>query len=430
MTAATRVPAVGGTRTVPAPDPIAADYLLLALRLDQHVPGLIDAYYGPASLKAQVDLESRRPAAALRDDAAAQRERVATEVAEADRRTWLTAQLVALETQAAVLAGDPVSYEEHVALAFDFVPRRVPDAVLDDAARRVDELLPGSGDINARVEAWDRSVEVPADRRPAVMDWLLEHFRARAAELFGLPSGERLSVTYVRNQPWSAYNWYDGGLRSRVDVNTDLPTHLPGFAQTVAHEAYPGHHLEHAWKEADLVERGRVECSALTINTPECFISEGLADAGFAFVSPPEERADLLGEVFELAGIPHGTDRQGRIAAAERAVALLGLRETLRTSRVNAALMLHAQGVGRDEVLEYLVRAGRYPRNVAEKRLEFLEHPLWRTYIFVYSEGEALLRQWLDAVPEADRPGRFARLLHEQLTPGTIREDLRDEVRA
>lgn len=31
------VPAVGGARTVPAPDPVARDYLLLGLRLDQHI---------------------------------------------------------------------------------------------------------------------------------------------------------------------------------------------------------------------------------------------------------------------------------------------------------------------------------------------------------------------------------------------------------
>ena len=62
MTAERRVPAVGGTRTVPEPDPIASDYLLLGLRLDQHVPGLVDAYYGPASLKAQVELEREAPA--------------------------------------------------------------------------------------------------------------------------------------------------------------------------------------------------------------------------------------------------------------------------------------------------------------------------------------------------------------------------------
>jgi hypothetical protein len=33
------VPAVGGTGLVPAPDPIARDYLLLVLRLDQCIPG-------------------------------------------------------------------------------------------------------------------------------------------------------------------------------------------------------------------------------------------------------------------------------------------------------------------------------------------------------------------------------------------------------
>jgi hypothetical protein len=426
LTTDTRVPAVGGTRTVPAPDAIATDYLLLALRLDQHVPGLIDAYYGPASLKAQVDMESRRAPSALRDDAAGLRGRVADDVAEADRRTWLTAQLVALETQAAAMAGAVARYEEHVARAFDFTPRRVPEEALDEAGRRLDDLLPGKGDLVPRIEAWDKSLEIPEGRRPAVMDLLVGRFRGRAADLFGLPAGEQLRVSFVRNQPWSAYNWYDGGLHSRVDVNTDLPTQVPDLAHTVAHETYPGHHLEHAWKEADLVERGRVECSALLVNTPECFISEGLADVGFDFVSPPADHAALLDDVFELAEVPVADDPVRRREAAEIAAALMPPRAALRTSRVNAALMLHADGTPRDEVLAYLIRVGRYPPNVAEKRLQFLEHPLWRPYIFVYSEGQALLRQWLEAVPETDRPGRFARLLHEQLTPGTIRAELRD----
>jgi hypothetical protein len=425
MTTDTRVPAVGGTRTVPAPDQIATDYLLLALRLDQHVPGLIDAYYGPASLKAQVDMESRRSPTALRDDAAALRDRVVRDVPESDRRTWLSAQLVALETQAAALAGHGLPYEEHIARALDFTPRRIPEEDLDAAARAIEDLLPGEGDIAARIEAWDESLEIPVERRPAVMDLLLERFRVRASDLFGLPEGEQIRVSWVRNQPWSAYNWYDGGLQSRVDVNTDLPTHLPSFAHTVAHEAYPGHHLEHAWKEADLVERGRVECSAMLINTPECFISEGLADVGFDFVSPPADRAALLDEVFELAEVSVD-DPARRREAAEIAAALMRPRHTLWSSRVNAALMLHVDGIPRDEVLEYLMHAGRYPPNVAEKRLQFLEHPLWRTYVFVYSEGDALLRQWLDAVPDMDRPGRFARLLHEQLTPAAIRAELRD----
>ncbi|MBF8290956.1 MAG: hypothetical protein HW391_1924, partial [Chloroflexi bacterium] len=74
------VPAVGGTRTVPAPDPVARDYLLLVLRLDQHRPGLVDAFFGPADLKATADMESLRPPGRLADDAVDLRERLPAEV--------------------------------------------------------------------------------------------------------------------------------------------------------------------------------------------------------------------------------------------------------------------------------------------------------------------------------------------------------------
>ena len=85
----------------------------------------------------------------------------------------------------------------------------------------------------------------------------------------------------------AAYSWYDGGLHSRIDINTDLPARLPNLAQIVAHETYPGHHLERASKDLDLVERGRVESSIVLINTPECLISEGMADLGVEFAFPP-----------------------------------------------------------------------------------------------------------------------------------------------
>jgi hypothetical protein len=100
--------------------------------------------------------------------------------------------------------------------------------------------------------------------------------------------------------------------------------------------------------------------------------------------------------------------------------AMRGPRRRLAEVRVNAALLRHAEGATHDETLAYLQRAGRLSRPLAEKRLEFIEHPLWRTYVFVYHEGETLLRRWLDAVPEADRPTRFGRLLREQLSPVAI----------
>ncbi len=406
---------------MPAPDAVARDYILLGLRLDQRIPGLVDGYFGPADLKATVDTEQPPPVARLRDDAAALRARLPAEVADPARRAWLDAQLVALETHAAALAGEPLPYLEHVARCFGYVPPRRPEAEFEAAAARLDELLPGDGPLAERLERWDRRFEIAIDRLPGVIDTLVARFRVRAADLFGLPEGEDLRVSIVDGQPWSGYNWYDGGLRSRVDINTDLPVRVPDLIATVAHETYPGHHLEHAWKEADLVEaHGLLEASILLINTPECLVSEGLADLGRTFAVPDEDAVDLLIETFERAGLELAGDAAESRDAAERVVAMAPARRALSAIRGNAAILRHADGRSHEEVRDYLVSVGRIPPSAVEKRLEFIEHPLWRTYVFVYADGEALLRRWVDAVPADDRPARFGRLLHEQLTPAAL----------
>ena len=426
MTGSTaRVPAVGGGRTLPAPDPVAAAYLLLALRLDQHLPGLVDGYLGPADLKAQVDMEQLRQPARLREDAVGLRERVRAEVKDPVRRRWLDGQLGALEVQSRALAGDPLPYQEHVAACFDFAPTRTPETVFEAAARALDGLLPGEGPLPGRIAAWDEAFTVPVERLPAMVDALLPRFRERAAGLFGLPEGEDLRVSLVRGQPWSGYNWYDGGLQSRVDLNVDLPVRAADLLAVLPHETYPGHHLEHACKEAQLVERdGLLEHAALLINAPECLLSEGLADLGRRFAVPAADEEDLLVEAYRLAGLAIATDPPAARDAAGRQVAITRALTEVRGVAGNAALLLHADGRSRDEVLAYLRRYLLSTPERAAKRLEFIEHPLWRTYVFVYFEGERLLRRWLELVREEDRAARFGRLLREPFTPGAIVAEL------
>jgi len=417
--------AVGGQRRVAVPDRIAHDYLLLALRLDQHIPGLVDGFFGPAELKARADIEELPPPGRLVDDAANLLERITAEVPEPDRVDWLTAQVIALRTHAEALAGHRLPYLEHVERCFAWSPVRRDEAVFDAAAAAIDALLPGPAPLADRLAAWDDQFVVPPDRLIDVMDWLVARFRTRAAGLFGLPEGEGLQVRLVAKQPWTGYNWYDGGRQSRFDLNTDLPMRVAEVIQVAAHETYPGHHLEHAWKETRLVdELHRLESSVLLINTPESLISEGLADLGHRFASPAVDEADLLVELYDRAGLAISSDAAAARAAAMTTVALTVPRRRLSESRVNAALLRHADGESHEYVLAWLERVGRFAPPVAAKRLEFIEHPLWRTYVFVYHEGEALLGRWLDAVPEAERVARFGRLLREQLTPGAIAAEL------
>ena len=418
---APRTPAVGGGRDVPVPDPIARDYLLLALRIDQRIAGLVDGYFGPADLKARVDTEQLRAPARLAADATALRARLPAEVPEPDRRRWLDVQLVALEAQARALAGDGLPYVDHVAACFDVRPTRTPEAVFDGAARDLDALLPGAGPLPARIAAWDDRFTIPVGRVRGVVDALLPGLRQRAERLFGLPDGEGLTLSLVRAQPWSGYNWYDGGRRSRVDLNTDLPIRAADVLAVLPHETYPGHHLEHAWHEAHLVDGlGRLEASVLCINAPECLLSEGLADLGRRFAVPADEEVNLLVEVYRRAGLPVAADAGAAREAAERQVAISAALTAVRGVAGNAALMLHADEAPREEVLAYLERRLLSTPERAAKRLDFIAHPLWRTYVFVYFEGERLLRRWLEMAPPAEQPARFRRLLVEQLTPSAI----------
>jgi len=341
-----------------------------------------------------VDMEQPRSPARLRADAVSLRERLAAEVTEPDRRDWLAVQLVALEAQAAELAGDHLPYLELVERYIGIAPPRHPDEEFRAAARTIDSLLPGPGTTAERLTALDARLVVPPDRILPVVQWLVDQFRVVARDQFGLPPGEDLRLGLVTGQPWGAYNWFHGGGRSRIDINTDLPFRAMGVPRVAAHEAYPGHHLEHAWKEADLVDRqGRLENSILVMNAPECVISEGLANVGLRFVAP-SDRVDLYAELFERAGLADPADP--------------------------AANRRDADGLSHDAVVDYLCKVGTYAPERAEKRMEFLEHAVWRTYVFVYAEGETLLERWLAAVTPDEQPARFARLLHEQLTPGAV----------
>ncbi|HXQ95294.1 MAG TPA: hypothetical protein VN800_00080 [Candidatus Acidoferrales bacterium] len=422
MTARDLVPAVGGDHTVPVPDPIARAYVLLALRLDQHMPGLVDAYFGPRDLKAQVDMENPASPSRLAAEASALRARVASDVGELDRRRWLQCQLVALETHASRLTGATIPYVEEVTRYLDAAPEPMAADTGVEVRRDLEGLLPGLGNLAERLAGWDARFVVRPDRVRGVVDVLLPGIREASMARFPAPEGESIRVNLVTGHPWSGYNWYDGRFRSRVDLNLDLPIRPAALIEVLAHETYPGHHLEHAWKERHLVQDlGRVEATVLLLNAPECYVSEGLAELGASFTLDTGTRAGLLREACRAAGLPASDEEVTRQLAIR-----LSLRR-LRGADGTAALMLHAEGRPRDEVQEFLREEALLSPEHAAKRLEFITHPLSRAYVFCYAGGEALLRDWCFLAGAGDAEparARFRRLLTEQLTPSGIAAEL------
>ena len=214
------------TRTVPTPDPIARDYLLLG-------PAARPAHPGPRRWL----LRAGRPQGPGRHGAAARagracattRSRCATgSPAEVDRarpRDWLDAQLVALETQAAALAGDALPYLEHVDALLRLRAAARPGRPSSTPPRPTStRCCPGDGPLADRLAAWDAQFVIPVERLPAVVDWLVGALPgARGRRCSACPTARTCGSRSSRTSRGRGYNWYDGGRRSRVDINTDLP---------------------------------------------------------------------------------------------------------------------------------------------------------------------------------------------------------------
>ena len=383
-------------------------YLELGLRLGTHLDGLVDAYYGPADLAASIDDEPKRALPALVSDAR-------TLVADLDagdgdldpvRRRWLRAQAAGLHAAARKLAGEGVSFVDEVEQCYGVRPAFVEHDELAEAHRRLDTALPGSGDLATRYDAWRTSHLIPVDRLEIVVQTLAEAFRERTRASFGLPDGEEIRFELVANQPWSGFNYYEGGLRSRVAINTDLPVSSTAVGHLIAHEAYPGHHTEHCLKEVGLVRRRQqLEESIFLVGTPQCLLAEGLADLAIdALLGPHHE--PVLAELLHPLGIRYDTEVVAAVASAG---------EALSAVRGNAALLLHDRGRPEEEAVGELVRWGLLSPDRAAKSVSFLTHPTWRAYIFCYVAGLPLCRGFMSG-----DPSRFKRLLTEQFIPADL----------
>lgn len=388
-------------------EPPVADYLRLGLALGRHVEGFVDAYYGPAELADEAAAGPPEPPAALVERA----RRLLADLAgdrdlDAARRRWLRSQVVGLHTSARKLNGEDIGYLDEIEACYGVRPRPRPEDDFADAHRRLDEALPGAGEIGERYIAWQESQAVPVDVLEAAVRSIAEDFRDRTAKIFGLPDGEAVDFDLVTGQPWSGFNYYAGNLRSRVVINTDLPVLAASLGRLVAHEAYPGHHTEHCRKEAGLVRRRRhLEESIFLVGTPECLISEGLADLGLEVVAGRSAEHAVAEHLAPLK-VPYDSDVAEAVSEAS---------EVLSTVRGNAAILIHESGMGVDEATDYVARWALLPRARAAKRVEFLVNPTWRAYIFCYIDGLRLCRQFV-----MGDPNRFERLISEQMTPGQL----------
>ncbi|MCA1004330.1 DUF885 domain-containing protein [Rhodococcus hoagii] len=405
------------------PDALVRDYLLLGLRFDRLEEGFVDAYTGDPALRRQVENESRPDPRRLVADARTLRAELAGAGFSEERTRFLDAHLTALECSARKFAGDDIGFVDEVAAYFDVRIEPGSEDEYREAHRRMDAVLPGPGTLAERMEAHRAADRIPPDRLGACVEAFNSALRDRVRAEYTLPETERVDYEVVGDKPWSGFNYYLGGYRSTVAINSDLDQHMSNLPRLIAHESYPGHHTEHCRKEAGLVGAGQLEQTLFVVNTPQCLMAEGLADLALASIvgtTAGRESGSGWGrwaqEIYADLGLRFDGDRAEELSAASSG--LLAVRQ-------DAALMLHDRGADADDVAAFLQRWTLSSPERAKQSLRFLSSPLWRAYISTYVEGYRLLGAWLDRAPVGpERSERFRRLLDEPLTPGALRDEL------
>ena len=260
--------------------------------------------------------------------------------------------------------------------------------------------------LEERYEAWRDSSLVPAERILEVAQPTLAVLRERTDALVELPDGEEFTLELVADEPWAAFNYYLGGRRSRIVVNTDLPFTATDLVHLVAHEGYPGHHTERVVKERRLVEElGLLEESIQLVPTPQSLVGEGIAEVGAELLVDREVEAELA-RVYGAAGIRYEPDEARLIREA---------REPLACVTRNAAIMIHEDGLSEDEARAYVARWALAPAYRAERMVSFVIDPTWRAYVTTYTEGLRLCRAFVGGDPAA-----FRHLLTEPIRVGEL----------
>ena len=391
-------------------DAIARRYVRLVLALGRHDPLYVDAYYGPPETRAEVAAE------AMGLDAIADAAEGAAAEATGDsaRARFLRSQLGALAARARIVGGAEMGFDEESRALYGIVAPTRTDADYAEIVEGLEAALPGDGPLGERYDRFRAHFEVPSDRTAAVFSAAIDAARERTRRRIELPEGESFRVEYVTGQVWGAYNWYEGGSRSLIQVNVDSPTTVSGAVRLACHEGYPGHHVYNVLLERDLARGcGWDEFTIYPLYSPQSLVAEGTAEYGVDLAFPEEERRRFEREaLLPLAGLdPEGYDAFERVQESVSRLATAG---------VDAGREYLDGRATREETLDRLARLALATPDRALRRLGFIE--AHRSYLVTYGVGEDLVRTYVEG-RGGDRWATFEALLREPVAPSDLLPD-------
>lgn len=397
----------------------AQRYVKLVLAMGEHDSDYVDAFYGPPEWRDEVRAEKRSLEAILAD-ARALRETLEgiarpQDHIDALRLDYLRRQTDALIARAEILQGATLRFDDESRALYDAVAPTHGEDYFRALNAAIEAELPGDGALVDRVEAFRMQFVIPREKLDDVFRAAIDVCRARTADEMALPSGETFTVEYVNDKAWSGYNWYQGGFRSLIQVNTDLPIFIDRAIDLACHEGYPGHHVYNALLEKTLVrDRGWPEFSVYALFSPQSLIAEGSANYGIDVAFPADERVAMEAEtLFPIAGLDGA--RAAQYYRVHELVARTGYAG-------NEAARRYLDGeIDAGAAAEWLTAYALMAPARARQRVKFFDQ--YRSYVINYNLGKDLVRNYVERRAEGDRAKRwsvFAELLSSPRLPSHL----------
>lgn len=369
---------------------IAEQYVRLVLAVGLHDADYVDAYYGPAEWKptAKTSLDELGSRAAVLSEqmrSAAQ----PSDAMERLRHAYVTQQLSAVSARLRMLKGERFPFDDESRALYDAVAPTLPESHFQEVLSQLERRFPGKGPLVERYDEFRHAFVIPKERLDKVFQTAIGACRERTRKHVTLPAEESFTVEYVTNKSWSGYNWYQGGFKSLIQVNTDLPVYVDRAIDLACHEGYPGHHVYNVLLEKHLVkDRGWMEFTVYPLFSPQSLIAEGTANYGIDVAFPPAQRLDLERRViFPAAGLDP--------ALADRYYAVLGLVERLSYAGNEAARRYIDGQISASGAADWLERFGLYARPRAEQRVRFIDQ--YRSYVINYNLGKDMVARYVES---------------------------------
>ena len=312
-----------------------------------------------------------------------------------------------LEFVAELLAGVEIDWVTTVRRCYGIEVGPTPEEEFERVHAQLDAVLPGTGDLAGRLEAWSESQTIPPEKLLDAYTALQKALREATRSLVELPAGEEIDVELVSHEPWSAYNWYLGGRRSKY----------PGEHRPAAPLAFaPAHRRPrglsrppHGARVQGGAARGRAR-PARGVDRPHPHAGERRLGG-----NRPDRRSTRLSGRPGPPAQPRSSTRSCIPFDAEIAAAVHDAEIATNDVAVNISYFASELGWSREELVAYQQRWALATEERAEKRVDFATHPFWGAYTPTYAAGHRLAASFSARAPE-----NFRRLLTEELTPADL----------